>query len=231
VILRWTSLRSKVGRRLLLLFISCSIVPLVIALYLSFSHATDQLYQQSEARLRHESKSVGLAVFRELLDLASEFEHIEMVASDADDTLMKAIKPERMRHLREGYRALTIIDLAGNAQSLFGPLITPAQHGAEEAEHIASGKSLLSLREQADGSVRLMLESAVGRGNVAHVIAELDAEWLAQGARQALTIPQMAYCLLNSNEVVIVCSAPDGFPPPRVLPSGLAHSPSGDFRW
>jgi len=231
VTLRWTSLRSKVGRRLLLLFISCSIVPLFIALYLSFSHATDQLYQQSEARLRHESKSVGLAVLRELLGLASEFEHIEMAASDAGDTLLQPMKPERMRHLREGFRALTLIDRAGGAQSLFGPLITPAHQGAEEDEHLASGKSLLSTREQTDGSVRLILEFAVGRGNVAHAIAELDAEWLARGARQALTGPQMAYCLLNSNEVVIVCSAPDGPPPPRVLPSGLAHSPLGDFRW
>jgi diguanylate cyclase (GGDEF)-like protein len=220
-----------VGRRLLLLFISCSIAPLAIALYLSFSHATDQLYQQSEARLRHESKSVGLAVLRELLGLALEFEHIEMATPDAGDALLQPMKPERMRHLREGFRALTLIDRAGGAQSLFGPPITPAQHGAAEEEHLASGKSLLSIREGADGSVRPMLESAVGRGNVAHAIAELDAEWLAQGARQALTVPQAAYCLLNSDEVVIVCSAPDGSPTPRALPSGLAHSALGDFRW
>ena len=231
MILRWTSLKSKVGRRLLLLFISCSIAPLAIALYLSFSHATDQLYQQSEARLRHESKSVGLAVLRELLGLALEFEHIEMATSDAGDALLQPMKPERMRHLREGFRALTLIDRAGGAQPLFGPPITPAQHGAAEEDHLASGKSLLSIREGADGSVRLMLESAVGRGNVARVIAELDAEWLARGARQALTVPQAAYCLLNSDEVVIVCSAPDGSPIPRALPSGLAHSALGDFRW
>jgi diguanylate cyclase (GGDEF)-like protein len=229
--MRWTPLKSKVGRRLLLLFISCSIVPLVIALYLSFSHATDQLYQQSEARLRHESKSLGLVVLRELLGLASEFEHIEMTALDAGDAVPQPMKPERMRHLREGFRALTLIDRAGDAQSLFGPLITPAHHGAEEDEHLASGKSLLSIRERTDGSLRLVLESVVGRGNVAHALAELDAEWLAQSARQALTVPQTAFCLLNSNEVVIVCSAPDGSPPPRAPPSSLAHSASGDFRW
>ena len=68
----WTSLKSKVGRRLLLLFISCAVVPLTITLYLSFSHVTDQLYQQSETRLRHESKAVGMAILRELLILPSE---------------------------------------------------------------------------------------------------------------------------------------------------------------
>jgi len=231
VILKRTSLKSKVGRRLLLLFISCAIVPLVITLLLSFSHVTDQLYQQSEARLQQESKTVGLAVLRELLGLASEFEHIEMAASGAGDALLQPMKPERMQHLREGFRALTLIDRAGDAQPLFGPPITPARHGAEEVEHLASGKSLLSIREHTDGSVRLMLESAVGRGDTAHAIAELDAEWLAQSAHQTLTIPQTAFCLLNSNEVVIVCSASDESPPPRALPADLARAALGDFRW
>ena len=76
-----------------------------------------------------------------------------------------------------------------------------------------------------------MLEAAVGRGNIARVIAELDAGWLAERAHQTLTIPQTAFCLLNSNELVIVCSAPDGSPPPRALPSGLARAGLGSFRW
>ncbi|MFB3117511.1 MAG: hypothetical protein ACE1ZP_01990, partial [Myxococcota bacterium] len=103
----WTSLKSKVGRRLLLLFISCAVVPLVIALYLSFSHVTDQLYQQSESRLRHESKAVGLAVLQELLSLPSEFERIEAISANASDALPQSMNPEPAQHLRERFRALT----------------------------------------------------------------------------------------------------------------------------
>ena len=73
-----TLLKSRVGRRLLLLFISCAVVPLAITSFLSFSNVTDQLYEQSEMRLRHESKAVGLAILRELLVVASEFEHVEL---------------------------------------------------------------------------------------------------------------------------------------------------------
>jgi diguanylate cyclase (GGDEF)-like protein len=231
VILRWTSLKSKVGRRLLLLFISCAVVPLAITLLLSFSHVTDQLYQQSERRLRHESKAVGLAVLRELLDLSSELELIETASAGAGDDLPQPLKAKRAQDLRERFRALTFIDRAGAARSLFGPLLTPTQHEAKEEKHLASGKSLLSIREGADPPARLMLESTAGRGNIARVIAELDSEWLAQRARQALTTPQTAFCLLDSNEVVIACSAPDGSPPPRALPSGLARAGLGDFRW
>jgi len=90
----WTSLKSRVGRRLLLLFVSCAVVPLVVALYLSFSHVTDQLYEQSENRLQHDSKAVGMAVLRELLSLSSE---VERVAAEAGDATPHSLDPARER--------------------------------------------------------------------------------------------------------------------------------------
>jgi len=231
VILRWTSLKSKVGRRLLLLFISCVIVPLAITLLLSFSHVKGQLYQQSESRLRHESKAVGMAVIRELLSLASELDRIETISADAGDALPQPMQTERAKYLRERFRAVTLIDRAGVAKPLFGHRVTPAQHGAKQEEHLASGKSLLSVRVGSSRSTRLILESAVGRGNIAGVVAELDTGWLARSAHQALTIPQTTFCLLNSMEVVVVCSAPDGSPPPRSPPPGFSRVASGNFHW
>jgi len=231
VIPEWTLLKSRVGRRLLLLFISCAVVPLVIALYVSFSHVTDQLYQQSETRLRHESKAVGLAIARELLSLPSELERIATISADASDALQQSMESERGQILRERFRALTVIDRAGIARPLFGPLLTPTEPTVEQAKHLASGKSLLSMRGGADRSTRLTLELSVDGGSVSSVIAELDAKWLARNARQALTIPATAFCVLNSNEVVIACSAPDGPPMPRALPADLGGATSGSFRW
>ncbi|MBW2541514.1 MAG: EAL domain-containing protein [Deltaproteobacteria bacterium] len=226
----WTSLKSKVGRRLLSLFVACAVVPLAITLYLSYSHVTDQLYQQSEKRLRQDSKAVGMAILRELLSLPSELEQIESVAAEASDASPQSTDSQRSTALRERFRALTLVDRAGVARPLFGPPLAPTPHRAAEAKHLASGKSLLSKREGSDGSIRRVLEVAIERGEIERVIAELNAEWLARNARQALTIPVMAFCLLDSDEVVIACSAPDDSPAPRALPAGLAHSAPGNFR-
>ncbi len=231
VILKSKLLTSRVGRRLLLLFISCAIAPLAITLLLSFSHVTDQLYRQSEMQLRHESKAVGSAVLRELLVLASEFEHLELDASYAGGAPLRTMRPERVQHLRESFRALSFIDGAGNPRPLFGPPIRPAPHGAREREHLASGKSLLSRRESGDGSRSLLLEAAIDRGDVEHVIAELDSAWIAERARQSLTIPQASFCLLSSDEVEIVCSVPSGQPRPSTLPADFDRAASGNFRW
>jgi diguanylate cyclase (GGDEF)-like protein len=226
----WSSLKSKVGRRLLLLFISCAVVPLIITLYLSFSHVTDQLYQQSEARLRHESKAVGMAVVRELLILPSELKRIAATPVDATGAQPQSMDSEFEKALRERFRALTLIDRTGVAWSLFGPLLAPASHGAEETKHLASGKSLLSIHEGGDRSARPVLETAVDGGDIVAVIAELNAEWLARSAQQALTIPTTAFCLLDSNEPVIACSSSDGTPPPRVLPPEVERTALGNFR-
>jgi diguanylate cyclase (GGDEF)-like protein len=207
------------------------VVPLITALYLSFSHVTDQLYQQSEARLRHESQAVGMAILRELQSLPSELERIEAISANSSDTEPQSRDSQHARALRERFRALTLIDRAGVARSLFGPLIVPSAYGAEEAKHLASGKSLLSTREGTDQSTRLVFEIAVDHGNVDRAIAEPNVEWLTRNALRAAAIPEMAFCLLDSDEVVIVCSAPDGSPSPRALPSDLSRTASGNFRW
>jgi len=226
-----TLLKSRVGRRLLLLFISCAIVPLAITAFLSFSHVTDQLYEQSEMRLRHESRAVGVGVLRELLMLASEFDHFELDASDAGDAPLVSMQPERVRHLREGFRALALIDRAGETRTFFGSPIAPMRHSAEETEHLASGKSLLSLRERADGSVSLFLEAGIERGDFARAIAEVDTQWLAAKIRHSLTIPQASFCLLDSNEVVIVCSTISGYAPPSALPADSGREEIANFHW
>ena len=46
-----TFLRSKVARRIFLLFITCALLPVTILAILSFQHVTRQLREQSEERL------------------------------------------------------------------------------------------------------------------------------------------------------------------------------------
>jgi len=207
VIAGWTSLKSKVGRRLLLLFVSCAVTPLVVALYVSFSHVTDQLYQQSEKRLVQESKAVGMAVLRELLILPSELERIESISADPRDAPLQAPDPQVVKNLRERFRAVTLIDRAGTAKALFGPELDPGPLGEHEANHLAAGKSLLSIGVGADHSAHLMLEIAVAPDRTEHLIAEVDPEWLVQSARQALTISDTSFCVLDSNDALTVAAS------------------------
>ena len=52
-----TFLRSKVGRRIFLLFISCALLPITVLALLSFRHVTTQLNKQSQERLEQAAKA------------------------------------------------------------------------------------------------------------------------------------------------------------------------------
>ena len=73
-----TFLRSRVARRIFVLFICCAIVPIGALAILSFNQVEKQLNELSQKRLRHASKAVGVAIVERLIFLSDE---MKMVAS------------------------------------------------------------------------------------------------------------------------------------------------------
>jgi diguanylate cyclase (GGDEF)-like protein len=76
VTLRPTPLQSRFGRRLLLLFVGCAVVPIAVVAGVSYRHVTQQLRTQSESRLRQSNKALGLAIFERLLLLDATLKSI-----------------------------------------------------------------------------------------------------------------------------------------------------------
>jgi uncharacterized membrane protein len=64
-----TFLRSKVARRIFLLFISCALLPITVLAVLSFGHVTRQLNKQSQERLEQAAKAMSMNLFERLLFL------------------------------------------------------------------------------------------------------------------------------------------------------------------
>ena len=71
-----TPLRSKFGRRLLMLFVGCALVPMAVLALLSYRHVKQQLYRQSEGRLEQANRTLGQAVFERLLLLDATLKSI-----------------------------------------------------------------------------------------------------------------------------------------------------------
>jgi diguanylate cyclase (GGDEF)-like protein len=71
-----TPLRSKFGRRLLILFVGCALVPMAVLAVLSYRHVKRQLYRQSENRLQQANRALGQAIFERLLLLDATLKSI-----------------------------------------------------------------------------------------------------------------------------------------------------------
>ncbi|MBA2457432.1 MAG: diguanylate cyclase, partial [Gemmatimonadales bacterium] len=83
-------LQSRFGRRLLLLFVGCALVPTAVAAVVSYRHVTRHLFAQSEVRLHQANKALGLAIFERLLLL---------------DATLKSIPPRAILQLAAAQRA------------------------------------------------------------------------------------------------------------------------------
>ncbi|HKT60685.1 MAG TPA: EAL domain-containing protein [Gemmatimonadales bacterium] len=60
-------LQSRFGRRLLLLFVGCAVLPIAFVAAFSYGHITRELRSQSERRLEQANKAMGLALYERLL--------------------------------------------------------------------------------------------------------------------------------------------------------------------
>ncbi len=69
-------LRSRFGRRLLLLFVGCALIPMALLAFLSWRHMTRQLERQSQERLHEGNRALGRTVFERLLLLEATLKNI-----------------------------------------------------------------------------------------------------------------------------------------------------------
>ena len=64
-----TFLHSKLARRIFLMFVTCSLLPIAGVFILSYNQVTDQLNTQNHKRLKQSAKLYGLSVYERLLFL------------------------------------------------------------------------------------------------------------------------------------------------------------------
>jgi diguanylate cyclase (GGDEF)-like protein len=106
-----TPLRSRFGRRLLVLFVGCALVPMAALASLSYRHVEQQLYRQSEHRLEQANLALGQAIFERLLLLDATLKSIPpkaILQLDAAKRVPKtAPRPRPGPALRLGNRTQT----------------------------------------------------------------------------------------------------------------------------
>ncbi len=99
--------RSKVARRIFLLFILCALIPLSALAYFTFSQVTKNLYSQANEDLHVASKASGMATFERLQFLETDLGMIDAILGQGKNDRMALSVPglrERLRVQIQRYR-------------------------------------------------------------------------------------------------------------------------------
>ncbi len=118
-------LRSTFGRRLLLLFVGCAVLPTAFVATVSYRHVSRYLVAQSETRLHQASKTFGAAIFERLLVLDATLRSIpaRTVAAAIAGVKPKAPRDQRVDPtLARGFTGLEFVADDGARVPLAGTL-------------------------------------------------------------------------------------------------------------
>lgn len=77
-------LRSRVARRIFVLFVACALVPMSVFVALSFTQVSHQLRAQNQRQLQQTAKSLGLAIYERLTMLDSDLQVASLRIQNGD---------------------------------------------------------------------------------------------------------------------------------------------------
>ncbi len=172
--------RSILARRFFALFVISALLPIVILSSVAYWRVSQELLEQSEYRLHHAARSVGLSISERLGYLDAELgSAFQVVAPDGVSRSSSGPIHGRMHKL---FNSLAVVSADGEISWVFGEGPAPPPLAREQLEHMEQGKTvLLSLGGEAGGRpvsamARLLDPAAPGAGVVVGFISD-DYLW------------------------------------------------------
>ena len=134
-----TFLRSKVARRIFVLFVCCALVPILVLSFISFQSVSRELNGLSQRQLRQASKAEGMEEYQRLRNLEAE---MEIVALHLLQGASPAIEETFAAHFTAAAR---FRPAAPSQHVILGHGLRLPVLSSEQESHLRAGKSLLTV--------------------------------------------------------------------------------------
>ena len=170
--------RSILGRRIFLLFVISALVPTAILALIAYPYVSNQLLEQSEARLKQATKAEGMSVYERLLFLEGALRSI-VSSIERDGFSGEAVDApsERLRVLFDG---AAVVAVDREPIVLFGEPVTTLEISPESRAHLDRGGSVLGTipRENALPAVLMAQSRNPADPGAGTVIGILSSDYL-----------------------------------------------------
>jgi HD-GYP domain-containing protein (c-di-GMP phosphodiesterase class II)/HAMP domain-containing protein len=224
-------LRSKVARRMFLVFVGCALLPLVVLALVSFLNVRSQMNSLSERRLHQTSKSAGMTVIERVSFLETD---LHLLSISLPSNTLESLGPlVRDLGARLGGRFVSLAVLDGSdrlVSSLSGGRTGYPRLTSAERAHLRSGAALVTTAPNGDGTYAVFVARLIGApapdGHV--LIGEASPDYLWGGS--GLVPPETEICVLTEAGETLFTSLPGGVPAQQ-LKDSLKTSVRGRFEW
>lgn len=208
--------RSKVARRIFLLFVLCALVPIASLAVLSYGLVTKQLDQQSRDRLHHASKSVGMSIVERLHTLDSRLERMAFWYERAGVYDLPRQEGGQEEH-EDFFLGAAVISASGDVTPIYKtmehPWPVPAVY---DRDRLSSGGSQLVAVHPPRRAPRIFMVRAVDPDHVARgtLLSEVNALYLWNPE----TLPPLTeLVIVDDQHRLLFSTLPDGSPVTEIL--------------
>ena len=203
-------LRSKVARRIFVLFVLCALLPILSLAVYAFGHVTGQLNEQTHLKIQRESKSIGMAIFERLLFLEKEMGDIQFYLNGSPNSKDPLTTYGFMEHFTERFSALALIAEPGRHVPLFGQIENLPELNQTEIKCLEAGKTVLSAKHHQNAPLQVFMIRLVDIQNPQRgiLLGEINTSDL-WGVGETYTLPAMTeLCVLDESNNVLFSSIP-----------------------
>ncbi|MDD2899619.1 MAG: HD domain-containing protein [Desulfuromonadaceae bacterium] len=217
---------STFGRRIFVLFVICSLLPVCMLALVSLHRVSSRLTADSHERLRQTGKNAGMTLLEGFSLLQGELESMALPGGDISGTVPQ-LPPHQIGVPR--FRSVTVkkYDPRGGVVAGMSRRLTPAA-----IEHLTAGNALLLAESEPGTAGPLYMATSVNRNlpGKSLLVGEINPEylWTLVGYTQSRGID---ICILAPSGKSLYASRP--FAPPLVssVMSHLAATSTGQYEW
>ena len=226
-----TFLRSKVARRIFLLFISCALLPITVLAVLSFRHVTIQLNKQSQDRLRQAAKAMSMHLYERLqfLEVGTEMVTSSLDSAAAASSQISTV--EISDRLKERFEALALVKGRGNAIPLIDTVPEPPPPTEEEAEHLRKGRTLITSEIRSNRPAGIFMRRLLDQKDPTKglLVGKVSDFYLWRGGEENPLPPMTELMVLDHNGGVLFSSLSGPTPFPQDEVSNMRGTHAGQF--
>jgi putative nucleotidyltransferase with HDIG domain len=228
-----TFLRSKVARRIFLLFISCALLPITVLAVLSFRHVTRQLNKQSQERLEQAAKAMSMNLFERLQFLEAGMEMVAYHLDSGAPASLQASTVEISDRLKERFEALALVPDRGKAIPLKDFVPEPPPVTKEEAEHLREGRTLVTAELTANQPAVISMRRLLDKTNPTKglLVGQVSDYYLWRKGEENPLPPMTELMVLDHNGGILFTTVTGPTPFPQGEVSKMIKTHAGPFEW
>jgi len=226
-------LQSRFARRIIAVFISCTIIPLLVLIVLSYQRLTEDLKNQNLLRLKQVTKSISMSIYERLLFLEADMQMISEINSrTAGNGLTQLYNPNPKAEFSR-FQSMAIVNQNGKKITVFGNTDKFPEFLVQEIRALEKTGATIITRRPSGQLPRAFMAVSYSRSDRSryYLLGEINLEYFQQIISENLLPAMTDFLVLDSSKNSLFSS----MEPDRNLAENMSNlssnGVSGNFSW